>query len=258
MAAANGWSGLSSMEREGLPGGLGLAGQEVDAPVLFSVSVAELQDTERCAEYLDRLGAHIGSPNRRVSASMLAKRYAHLAITPVLHGITWYQKGIRLSPDDCVLVCRDYSSFSREMSKFPELMVRDLSIAVPEKGARTLWRETMLTELFAGHVTPLFRVLSEAGGVPMAILWENAAVRIAPLYEDELDAEQARDDYGYIARHAPADVFGQRKHPLLPYLEAETATAEAFAARGRKTCCLYYEMAPEYCRKCPKVKSASL
>jgi ferric iron reductase protein FhuF len=93
--------------------------------------------------------------------------------------------------------------------------------------------------------------------VPQAILWENAAVRIAPVYEDVLSIETAREDYNYIVSGASAEMFGERRNPLAAFLEPASPKVAFLAERVRKTCCLYYEMAPEYCRKCPKAKPQS-
>ncbi|MHA7967554.1 IucA/IucC family C-terminal-domain containing protein [Paenibacillus sp. CAU 1782] len=254
MAATNSPFFLTPKEWEEMPSRFAMNAEEVDKPLLSSILAFELLDKEKCARYLDWLGAHIGAPSRRVTASMLAKRYAYLVVSPVLHAMTMYNKGLGLSLGNCRLIAPDYSGCLPERSKFPELLFDGppLMMSVPAAGGRTSWRDGILRELFAGHLSPLFRSLAEAGGVPQAILWENTAVRIAPVYEDVLSIETARNDYNYIIQDAAAELFGQRRNPLSPFLEPAAPRAAFLAERVRKTCCLYYEMAPEYCRKCPK------
>ncbi|OBR67839.1 hypothetical protein A7K91_08945 [Paenibacillus oryzae] len=259
MAAANSPLFLTPKEWEGLPSRFAMDAKEIEMPLLSSILASELLDKENCVRYLDWLGAHIGAPSRRVAASMLAKRYAYLVIAPVLHAMTGYNKGLGLSLDNCRLITPDYSGILPERSKFPELLLdgQALMMSIPAAGERFPWRDDILKELFAGHIAPLFRVLAEAGGVPKAILWENAAVRIAPVFEDVLFIETAREDYNYIVSGASAELFGERRNPLLAFLEPASPKASFLAERVRKTCCLYYEMAPEYCRKCPKAKPQS-
>lgn len=257
MAATNSPLFLTPKEWEELPSRFAMTSKEVERPLLSSMLVAELLDKENCARYLDWLGAHIGAPSRRVTASMLAKRYAYLVVSPMLHAMTMYNKGLGLSLGNCRLITPDYSGLLPERSKFPELLLdgQPVMMSIPDAGGRLPWRDEILRELFAGHIAPLFRALAEAGGVPQAILWENTAVRIAPVFEDVLSIETARNDYNYIVEGAAAELFGQRRNPLSSFLEPASPKAAFLAERVRKTCCLYYEMAPEYCRKCPKAKS---
>ncbi len=259
MAAANGFLFLTPKEWEELPSRFVMDAKEIERPLLSSILASELLDKENCVRYLDWLGAHIGAPSRRVTASMLAKRYAYLVIAPVLHAMTGYNKGLGLSLDNCRLITPDYSGILPERTKFPELLLdgQEAMMSIPPVGERLSWRYKTLKRLFSSHISPLFKALAEAGGVPQAILWENAAVRIAPVYEDVLSIETAREDYNYIVSGAPAELFGERRNPLSAFLEPASPKVAFLAERVRKTCCLYYEMAPEYCRKCPKAKPQS-
>lgn len=262
---------LTPAEWQELSSEYSLAMHESTLPLVQSVRASELLDTERCGRYLDWLALYIGAPSRRVAASMLAKRYAFVAVVPALHAMSWFDKGLRLLPGQCRLVSPDYGSGEHGKTRFPLLTLGEAPITAPAAAGREQWRDQVLSELFAGHVSPFFRALAEAGQVPMAILWENAYVRIAPLYEEEgIGDPQIREDYVYIVNQAPASLFGERRNPFKAFAGAAVGAMSAMstasgmstipAASGpqmRKTCCLYYEMAPEYCRKCPKTPRQS-
>ncbi|MFD0586505.1 IucA/IucC family C-terminal-domain containing protein [Paenibacillus sp. GCM10027627] len=232
------WAYLSS--RFGLTAGSGSK-----QPSISSVTTGELLDLRQCEAYLDQWGAEIGSPSRRATASMLAKRYAFLLLAPALYAMSVWNKELQASAAHCVLELPNEGS----ASKFPNLVLKETFVSAPEAGKRKEWREETISKLFAGHFSLLLRTLSEAGHVPRAILWENAFVRIAPLYEDEIEeqrhpsvSERLHDDFQFIIRKASANLYGERRHPFSGFVPGG----------NRVTCCLYYEMAPEYCRACPK------
>jgi len=230
-----------------------------------SMSVRELLDREKCEVYLELWAREIGSPSRRVAASMLAKRYAFLTISPILYAMTRYNKGIQLTLDNCRLVSPSEAEYQVNKSRFPNLYVDEWQVTEPAAEKRQEWREQQLRLLFEGHVFPLFRSLSVAGQVPMAILWENALVRIIPIYEDGLEEEedslcvqQLHDDLHYITRTAPASIFGTRRNPFTSFIRArDEEAAQEQRSYSRQTCCFYYEMSPEYCQACPKTESLS-
>ncbi len=226
----------------------------------LSIDSSDLLDREKCEIYLDGLAAQIGSPSRRVTASMLAKRYAYLVIVPVLYAMSVYNKGLQLTLDQCRLAAPDDNEYKASNSKFPNLRIRELRVTEPEADKREEWRNQVVSELFGNHITPLFRSLSVFGRVPMPILWENAVVRIVPLYEDGLEDEddpavwqRYKDDFTFISQTAQASLFGERRNPLTKFIiAAHEGVANEPAPYMRQTCCFYYEMSPEYCRACPK------
>lgn len=228
-----------------------------------SIAPRDLLNREKCESYLDRMGSDIGSCSRRVTASMLAKRYAFLIITPVLYAMTVYNKGLHLTLDNCQLVTPNDMEYRVSNSKFPNLIVDELQITEIDNNDRTAWREHLLKQLFKDHLSPLFRSLSDAGQVPMPILWENAMVRIMPLYEDGLEEEEdpavltrLQDDYTYVTETAPASLFGEQRNPFARFIRTKKlGVLEETASYTRRTCCFYYEMSREYCRACPKIIS---
>ncbi|MBP1994207.1 IucA/IucC family C-terminal-domain containing protein [Paenibacillus eucommiae] len=253
---------LTQMEWESLSTSFSLSLYDNSRPFIQSLSPVDLLEREKCERYLDWLMAYIGAPSRRVTASMLAKRYAFLTVAPVLYAMTMYDKGLRLSSGNCRLVSPDYSGCDQEKSRFPDLTLNGLQVTEPAAGKRQEWRDHVLHDIFAGHLSPIFRSLSEVGRVPMAILWENTAVRIVPLYEDGLEESDGTaiglvkqricDDFDYIAHKAPASLFGEPRNPLSRFMGSTVMGSPVEEATGiRQTCCLFYEIAAEYCRKCP-------
>ncbi|MGG4143059.1 IucA/IucC family C-terminal-domain containing protein [Paenibacillus algorifonticola] len=235
--------------------------EKKEQPATLSIIAQDLLDLEKCKSYLDRLASEIGAPTRRVAASMLAKRYAFLYVAPVLYAMTVYNKGLPLTLNNCRLASPDESESKVSGSKFPNLSMDGLEITEPEAGKRLEWREQMLRQLFAEHLSPLFRSLSVAGKVPLAILWENAFVRVAPLYEDGLEEaegdpsviQRLHDDFEFMTETAPAALFGERRNPLAKFAKPTKAgMAGEMLTSIRQTCCFYYEMSSEYCRACPK------
>jgi len=254
------FAGLTDKEREELSRRYGLA--FADGPVLpGAVRISDLLNPDVCAGYLDRFGEEIGSPSRRVSASMLAKRYAHVAVSPVLYAMTVYGKGLLLDARDCWLVSPSEERVAAGGSRFPDLAVTSLTVVVPEAGNRREWRERVVRGMFAEHLALLFRVLAAEGPAAPATLWENAAVRIGPVYEGRLeDAETAaeisriQEDYEYVTLAGDGSLFGERRNPFVPCMNPATPGAPGpTRRRQRRTCCHYDEISSEYCLACPKV-----
>ncbi|WP_054025207.1 IucA/IucC family C-terminal-domain containing protein [Bacillus sp. FJAT-28004] len=219
-----------------------------------------LLNKELCETYLDSLASEIGSPSRRVTASMLAKRYAFLVVAPVLYAMTVYDKNLLLKLDNCRLVSPSDSEFNVTKSKFPNLSFEEPSVTEPVAGKRKEWRDHVLRQLFAEHISPLFHALSLFGGIPLVILWENVMVRMAPIYEDGLEEEtnpailqRLHEDFTFITQTAPGSIFGERRNPFTKFMSKTNIGTMSELPDIRQTCCFYYEMSSaEYCRACPK------
>ncbi|MED1793254.1 IucA/IucC family C-terminal-domain containing protein [Brevibacillus nitrificans] len=219
---------------------------------------AHLLDEEKCAGYLDQMTAFMASPSRKVTASLLAKRYAFLTVAPTLYAMTMYNKGLDAS-------IGNYSLVLSEQSSDPWLShmgIRTLAVSSPTDGCRNEWRDRVLAGLFAENIAPVWRNLSKLARIPRTILWENAAVRLFSLYEKRMEKEatgeiieRIRDDFSYLVKLAPPALFGEDSHPFAPFYGEEPAVhASNRPARIRKTCCYYYQVAKEedYCDACPR------
>ncbi|XID91652.1 IucA/IucC family C-terminal-domain containing protein [Paenibacillaceae bacterium WGS1546] len=222
----------------------------------------DLLDETRCAAYLDGLAGTLPSPSRLVAASQFSKRYAFIAAVPSLYAMTAYGKGMLLSIEDCSL---DASPDRIGQSR---LTAGKLLVTEPKAGERDRWRAELTNRLFAGHLARIWRTVSAVAGIPKAILWENAAVRVYSLYEKRIPAEadektrlRLAEDFDYLVRRAPGSAFGEKFNPLARFFGDRRfpgLPSEAAATRIRRTCCFYYQAAPdaEYCSTCPKTKTA--
>ncbi len=236
-----------------LSGDYSLSTGEVSAQSIKSLDLSELLNEKSCRAYMDWLKEHIGSPNLSVASSMLVKRVANLLVAPILGAMTYYDRGIEAELEHCRLFHPDASAAG---TAFPFMALSDAKVTAPEIGNRETWRAAVVKQLFADRLTPLMKTIASAGSVSMAILWENVMARIAPLYRcnEEQDLElgqRIRDDFFYLAVGSSGEPFGTRKNPLGPFTELDERRRVAGRSR-RLTCCLYYQMAPEYCLKCPK------
>jgi Uncharacterized Fe-S protein len=250
---------LSLEERTSLSERYGLRLQGEPRPCLRSIAAMELLDRAACESYLDWLGDYIGSPTRQATASTLVKRYAAIAVSPALYSMTVNNKGLMLELEHCLLETPELPEHNPLGTKLPYLSVSSYGISLPAPDQRRNWREHTVRELFAGHLTPLIRSLSEIARVSKMILWENALVRMVPLFKEAIDsaedptaAARIREDFRYIAREAPGELFGERRNPLSALVESTGMDREGdYKHRLRRTCCLYYKVSAEYCRQCP-------
>jgi ferric iron reductase protein FhuF len=125
---------------------------------------------------------------------------------------------------------------------------------------REQWREKILYDLFAAHITPVLEMLKKVSRVSSSILWENVAVRINPIYKelleenssDKVKRERLINDFNFL-KNANGDLFHLKENPLKPYLKiGEELTLNPC----RKTFCMYYKLGEDaegigYCRVCP-------
>lgn len=197
---------------------------------------------------------HIGSASLSVASSMLVKRVAYLLVAPLLGAMTYYNQGIGVRPEHCHLF---HPGATPSGTAFPFMTLSRIKVTAPEANDREAWRAGIVKQVFADGLTPLMKNLAATCSVSMATLWENVMVRIAPVFSyDEGREEKVRqrmqDDFLFIAMNAPGELFGMRKNPFASFTEQREGGRIAGRSK-RLTCCLYYQMAPEYCLKCPKL-----
>lgn len=221
----------------------------------WSLPAADLLDSDTCRALLDRLGPVIGSPNRYITASLLAKRLAFLTTGLALYGMSVMDRGLDLSLANWRLEYRHQNGLWR--SQMPLI---DQRASTPELNTREAWRASVVQTLFADGLAPLWQSLHQSTRVPMPVLWENTAVRVYSLYEKRLTAErhparqsQIRADFRWLVEQAPAAVFGASYNPLQRFFRPRQPDTAKPGARIRKTCCFYYRATePEtYCGTCP-------
>ncbi|MZQ80861.1 hypothetical protein GQF01_01740 [Paenibacillus sp. 5J-6] len=220
-----------------------------------SANALDLLNEEMCSDYLDQLSVLLQSPSRMITASQFFKRYAALSAVPQLYAMTVYNKGLNLAAENCFL--------EPGRSWLEHVGLADMDVVVPEAGERHVWRNRVISAIFAENIGKLIAVMSKVANVPKSILWENVAVRIFSLYEKRIgitgeQQEQSRADFQYVVHQAPGALFGEKQNPLSRFYRKSTLTSlSTTPLRVRKTCCFYYEVSSvkEYCTGCPKVKS---
>ncbi len=224
----------------------------------FSAPLTQLLNPEFCNAFLDELAVPLGAPNAKITASLLSKRLAFLFTAGPLVAMTLFNQGLDLSVENVILEFRHDQVWQ---SRLPLLRLQTEPFNIEQQAEdREAWRERILHRLFAGNLSIVWDALRASSGVSSNVLWENLAVRIFSLYERRMqtlattDIERARikDDFDYIIRRAPSEVFGLSRNPLtrfhLPFV-----SQAGKRVRFRRTCCFYFRatVPAEYCTVCP-------
>ncbi|CEG28843.1 IucA/IucC family C-terminal-domain containing protein [Bacillus sp. B-jedd] len=115
-----------------------------------------------------------------------------------------------------------------------------------------VFREEVLSGLFAGHINPLVNRLAKVSGVSKLILWENIGVYIMWLYETVLENDRELD---FIFNEAGGELFGSyHRNPMKKFYTGKTYVDDLDEmVRIRQTCCFSYltgEKAAR-CKTCP-------
>ncbi|WP_342561593.1 (2Fe-2S)-binding protein [Paenibacillus sp. FSL R7-0345] len=228
---------------------------EPTASSVCTIALSQLSDEAACREYVSWLKNYIGAPDTQVAASMLAKRIGYLWIVPLLNAMTFHNRKVSIDLNKSFLYHPDWSAGQGD-TRFPFLAIDGLRTVAAPLENRAGWREEAVREIFTAGLAPLMQTLAAVGPVSMAVLWENIMVRIAPLYSSETaetgqDRQRMIEDFTYLTHVAPGSVFGMRRNPLTRFTESHDGVQAAKSKRI--TCCFYYRMSGEYCRKCPKI-----
>ncbi|SEB10331.1 IucA/IucC family C-terminal-domain containing protein [Paenibacillus sp. 276b] len=219
-----------------------------------TIALSELHDEAACREYISWFQEYIDAPEMKVAASMLAKRIGYLWTAPLVIAMTFHHQHVTFQLENSFLyhpTLADHEGGTR----FPFLAVNGIG-AEALTGDRNVWREKVLEEMFAVQLTPLLKTLAAIAPLSMSILWENIMVRIGRLFapaeaETEQESKIIREDFSYLTQVASGEVFGVRKNPLTRFTDCKDNVH--VAKSERITCCFYYQMSGEYCRKCPKI-----
>ncbi|HKS34478.1 MAG TPA: IucA/IucC family C-terminal-domain containing protein [Enterobacteriaceae bacterium] len=227
-------------------------GEQADAR---SLPAREWLDEAGCAALLERLAPVIGAPDAAIAASLLVKRLAFLVSGNVLYAMTVFNQGLHLDLN------RTHLEYAHDNGLWTSaLPVEDLQFLPCPPDSREAWREAIVDALFAGFFAPLCHALSRSSGLPVAILWENIAVRVYSLYEGRmanLDAQaerRRREDFAWLTEQASPGLFGLDNNPLKRFRRPAKKLPEGQGYRRfRRTCCFYYKASKpvEYCLNCP-------
>jgi len=226
----------------------------------LSLPSIELTNPEVCKTYLKQAADVFQTTNLAAAASQFSKRYAYLTMSAGLYAMTMYDKGLDYSIENCHM-----ESVYRDGSWLPEVRLVDWSVTKPTSENRERWRDRIVRSIYADNIAKVWRSMSEAAKIPIAILWENMAISVYWLYEKRmvegataLQKERILEDYSYLVRHAPAELFGEKENPLIKFDSPKIITSSSeLPIRKRKTCCLLYKIPgrnDDYCMTCPLVK----
>ncbi|QOR66117.1 (2Fe-2S)-binding protein [Cytobacillus suaedae] len=225
----------------------------------LSISIKGLLNKTELHPFLLKLQGNLNSPDLKVTASMLVKRYGFFAVLS-LYSMTILNKGLNVKIDNISLENNEEKELSVWLPNF-RLENLDVSVAGSDRAG---WRDNYLKMLFSEHIYKVVSALSKETKISKLVLWENIAIYIFWLYdmllEDERFSDMRRDqiqeDYLYVVENAPGDLFGPyNKNPLSRYYTPKTFFPEHDKEiRVRKTCCFYYqttEAQDDHCLTCP-------
>nr|WP_281419173.1 IucA/IucC family C-terminal-domain containing protein [Marinobacterium ramblicola] len=216
---------------------------------------------ECCERLLSELAPLIRAPSSAIAASLLAKRLAFLATGACLYAMSACDKGLRLTPDNCLI---EYGHDGRLWTS--SMPLHDLDPIGYADGERPLWRENLVRTLFAELLAPVWHTLHRVGGISPRVLWENTAVRVYSLYDRRLAEietpcirQRCDDDFDWLLHRAEPALFGLDHNPLQRFRRDPTQL-NGREVRLRRTCCLYYKTTDpvEYCGTCPLLRRKAL
>ena len=219
-----------------------------------------LFEPRRCDALLALLGPVIGAPTPAITASLLVKRFAFLATGASLYAMSACNRGLQLTPDNCLL---DYQHDGRRWVSVMPVSEQAILTAPVSDAAREVWRAEVVRGLFANLLAPLLESLHQSSGIARRILWDNTAARVYSLYEkrighlaDPQSRARVQADFDWLLGDAPAALFGLTYNPLQHFRRAPTQLPDGRCIRFRRTCCFYYQASDpvEYCTACPLLR----
>jgi ferric iron reductase protein FhuF len=131
------------------------------------------------------------------------------------------------------------------------------------EGDRTIWREAVLSKLYAETVRPIIEALAEAAHSDASTLWRVLPTGVYYRYEEILLqaahhpalSEQIKDDFAFLVHGIQGDVFGRKRNPFDIKLKTIPSWKNPDEQLRQKTgCCLYYQTeGGTYCYTCPRI-----
>jgi ferric iron reductase protein FhuF len=222
----------------------------------LSFPLNQVSDDSALLQYLEKVGAHIGSPNSKVTASIFVKRYAFIAVI-YLYGISAWNK--KLDPS---LTNISLQTVTADDLWLPTFYFHEVKMEEAE-GSRDQWRENAVKELFSNNIHVLIEQVSKVTKQSKQILWENIAIYLFWLYEtvlpkieDEEIQTRAEEDFHYLISEAPGFVFGNEPtNPIKRHYNKKVYIEDLQEeVRVRTTCCVSYLLqgTSKCCKTCPK------
>ncbi|MEL3972490.1 IucA/IucC family C-terminal-domain containing protein [Rossellomorea oryzaecorticis] len=213
-----------------------------------------LEDGEM-VRYLEDRFSLMGADDLKTAGSLFMKRYAFVAALGML-AMTFWNKKLNVSPDNLLLV----DHVNDKGLWLPQICLKDTSVQ-----EFTSWseKEEFIRSLFSEHLDPFIGVMKRSVKLSNLILWENIAVYLFWIYEnDELITDEnilvkKERDFARLLSDENSHWFGAyNKNPLNRYY-TEKVRVEGLddKIRVRKTCCFSYrlENGEQFrCKSCPQ------
>ncbi|ULO10109.1 (2Fe-2S)-binding protein [Paenibacillus sp. 19GGS1-52] len=128
---------------------------------------------------------------------------------------------------------------------------------------REAWRDEVLVLFYRDTMAPLLNKMAEVGGLPMSEVWGQLPTKFN--YYIEILAKEMGDpslvhrlyqDYQYLVKDVPAEVFGISRNPFQVLVRTIEDIADPDKnVQMRNRCCLYYRTdGGSYCYTCPRLK----
>jgi siderophore-iron reductase FhuF len=227
--------------------------QEIECSSTY-IEASKLTDSKALRSYLAERLSSMRTDDIKVAASLFIKRYAFLAVIG-LFSMSYWNKKMDLSPENVILVDREKHGMWMPCFYLKNSTVTSFS-SQEEK-------HQLLQVLFRQHMDVIIQNIKKDIKLSHIILWENIAVYIFWLYENEnflkeaLSQQAVAEDFVYLLQNNNNALFGEyNKNPLARYYTAKVKVEEVEdIVRVRKTCCFSYMLEQgekNRCNTCPQ------
>ncbi|PFA70369.1 hypothetical protein CN378_00840 [Bacillus sp. AFS015802] len=211
-------------------------------------------DGDEMESYLNHRLSVIGTDDLKVAASLFMKRYAFVAAMGLMT-MTYWNKKLNLAPHNLIM-----TDGEKKGLWMPQFHLKDASAT--EFTSREE-KEEFIQSIFRDHLNPVIQSLKKASKLSNLILWENIAVYVFWIYENDdflLNGGMGigRDEqFQALLSDENSHWFGRyHNNPLARYYSSKVnVEAVPGKVRVRKTCCFSYrlENGEQYrCKTCPQ------
>ncbi|MDN4073811.1 IucA/IucC family C-terminal-domain containing protein [Fictibacillus terranigra] len=208
-----------------------------------------LLNRENMLSFIEEAAKKIGSREDRVTASLFFKRYVFCCLTSSLYALSLRNKQFDMRLQNVIIIDEQ-----DKHSWLPSFSLQNLE-GISMAGDRERWRSSVIEMIFAQNITILLDHLALYTKASKAMLWENALIYIAWLYDAWRSEEhpahikkRLEEDYRFIVQEAEGFHFGTSSNPFLN----SSRKYEEKEMPKRQTCCLYYRTdGGTCCKTCP-------
>ncbi|MBM7648602.1 ferric iron reductase protein FhuF [Bacillus ectoiniformans] len=208
---------------------------------VYGMPLKDFTDEEKLAVFLEQAAERMCSPDGKVAASILMKRYAFLFVG-ALASWSFFRKPLMIQEQDAMLIHSEQNG-----NWLPNFYLG--------KNPESAWQ----IEEVIRHIGKVVEAARKASKLSNLIMWENIAIYVFWLYETVAEEERfasvrdrARADFHWLLAPEQAKLFGNyHANPLARYVNEKTAVEGRDAlVRVRTTCCFNYRLDKEGAKKC--------